>query len=320
MTKILVTGVAGFIGSFVADALLKRGDKVIGIDNINEYYDPSLKEARLKHFFNGNNNFTFYKIDFSDYEEMEKIFEKHKIDKICHLGAQAGVRYSLENPFVYLKSNINGTVVIFELARKFGIKTIIYASSSSVYGGNKKIPFSTEDRVDKPISIYAATKKADELIAHAYHHLYGIKMTGLRFFTVYGPWGRPDMALFKFTKNIIENKPIDVYNKGDMERDFTFVADIVSGVLSALDKEWDFEIFNLGNNKPVKLMEFIEVLESVLGKKAEKNLLPMQPGDVPTTFADISSAEKQLDYSPKTDLKEGIKAFVDWYKGYYDVR
>ncbi len=319
MATILVTGVAGFIGSAVAKALLEKGDEVIGIDNVNDYYDPKLKEARLKHFFKKDDAFTFYREDFSVLEKMDEIFQKHKIDKICHLGAQAGVRYSLENPFAYIKSNINGTLNIFELARKYKIKTVIYASSSSVYGGNEKTPFSTEDRVDKPISLYAATKRTDELMAYTYHHLFGIKMTGLRFFTVIGPWGRPDMALFKFIKAILNNEPIDVYNFGKMKRDFTFITDIVSGVLSALGKESECEIFNLGNNNTVELNYFIECIEKELGKKAEKKLLPLQPGDVPETFADIGSSKEKLNFNPKVKIEEGIKMFIEWYKEYHKV-
>ena len=322
MKTILVTGVAGFIGSHVAKALIDRGDKVIGIDNVNDYYDPKLKEARLKHFFGDTSeeSFVFYRQDFSNLEEMEKIFQKHKIDKIAHLGAQAGVRYSLENPFAYLKANIDGTIVIFEMARKHSIKDVIYASSSSVYGGNKKTPFSTEDNVEKPISLYAATKRSDELMAYTYHHLFGINMTGLRFFTVYGPWGRPDMALFKFTKNIAEGKPIDVYNFGKMKRDFTFITDIVDGTISAIDKSYPYEIFNLGNSNTVELNYFIECIEKELGKKAEKNLCEIQPGDVPETFADIDNSKEKLGFDPKVKIEEGIKRFVEWYKGYYNVK
>lgn len=317
MAKILVTGVAGFIGSAVAKALLKRGDEVIGIDNMNDYYDPKLKEDRIEHFFKDEENFKFFIADISDYESMQILFSEYKIDKICHLAAQAGVRYSLENPHAYLKSNIDGTLNLFELARKYKIKDVIYASSSSVYGGNEKTPFSTEDPVNKPISLYAATKRADELMAYTYHHLFGINMTGLRFFTCYGPWGRPDMALFKFTKAIIEDEEIDVYNFGKMKRDFTFITDIVDGVIKALDKSYPYEIFNLGNNNTVELNYFIEVIEKELGKKAEKNLCEIQPGDVPETFADIKSSKEKLNFEPKVKIEEGIKKFVEWYKEYY---
>lgn len=319
MARILVTGVAGFIGSFVASALLKRGDEVIGIDNLNNYYDVNLKKARLKHFFMSNKRFTFYKVDFSDYKAMEKIFKRHKIDKICHLGAQAGVRYSLENPWAYIQSNINGALAIFELARHFGIKTVVYASSSSVYGGNKKMPFSVEDNVDTPISLYAATKRSDELIAYTYHHLFGIKMTGLRFFTVYGPWGRPDMALFLFTKAILKGKPIKVFNHGAMKRDFTFITDIVDGVLASLDKEYDYEILNLGNSNIVELMYFIKTLEKELGKKAKMKMMPMQAGDVPSTYSDIKKSTKLLGFKPKVKIEKGIHEFVEWYRWYYNV-
>ena len=311
--KVLVTGCAGFIGSYVAKALLERGDEVIGVDDLNDYYDPKLKKSRLKYFFEGEKAFKFYKLNFCDKEKVKDIFENNEIDKICHLGAQAGVRYSLENPYAYIKSNIEGTVVIFEMAKKYNIKKIVYASSSSVYGGNKKIPFSVEDSVDKPISLYAATKRSDELIAYTYHHLYGIKMGGLRFFTVYGPWGRPDMALFKFTKAISKGGKIDVYNHGEMKRDFTYITDIVAGVLNAIDTEYDFEIFNLGNNNPVELLYFIECIEKELGKKANKNMMPIQEGDVPITSADISKTKEILGWEPKIKIEEGIKKFVEWF-------
>jgi UDP-glucuronate 4-epimerase len=318
MATILVTGMAGFIGSFVTRALLDRGDEVIGIDNMNDYYDPDLKEERLNVFFTENDNFRFYREDISDREAMEKIFDAHDIDKICHLGAQAGVRYSLEDPYVYLKSNIDGTLILFEMARNHNINVVVYASSSSVYGGNDKIPFSETDNVDRPISLYAATKRSNELMAYTYHHLFGIKMTGLRFFTVYGPWGRPDMAMFKFTKNIIEGQPIDVYNFGKMKRDFTFITDIVAGVLSALDQGYEFEIFNLGNNNPIELDYFIEVIEKELGVKAKKNLMEIQPGDVPMTYADIENSKLKLGYLPQVSIEAGVKEFVKWYKGYYE--
>jgi len=251
---------------------------------------------------------------------MEKIFSDNKIDKIIHLGAQAGVRYSLENPFVYLKSNINGTIVLFELAKKFNIKTVVYASSSSVYGGNKKVPFSIIDDVNKPISLYAATKRSNELMAYTYHHLYEINMIGLRFFTVYGPWGRPDMALFKFTKNIIEEKPINVYNFGKMKRDFTFITDVANGVLLSVDSDFKYEIFNLGNSNTIELNYFISLIEKETGKKAIKNLMEIQPGDVLETFADITYTKEKLGWEPRIRIEEGIKEFVEWYKGFYDVR
>ena len=313
MATILVTGVAGFIGFHVAKALLKKGEEVIGVDNLSDYYDVKLKEDRLAQI---KDKIKFYKVDISDFDALEDVFSENKIEKVCHLAAQAGVRYSLENPWEYEKTNVHGTMNIFELMKKFDIKNIVYASSSSVYGGNEKVPFSESDNVDKPISLYAATKKANELMAYTYHHLYDMNCTGLRFFTVYGPWGRPDMALFKFTKSILDNKPIDVYNYGKMKRDFTFITDIVSGVMASLDKCYPYEIFNLGNNNTVELKYFIECLEKELGKKAKKNMLPMQPGDVPITYADISKSKKMLGYSPKTEIEQGIKQFVDWYKSY----
>ncbi len=319
MATILVTGVAGFIGSNTADALLKRGDTVIGIDNINDYYDPKLKEARLDHFFKDKENFTFYKTDISDLEEMKKIFKENKIDKICHLAAQAGVRYSLTHPYSYLKSNIDGTTVLFELAREFKIETVVYASSSSVYGDNKKQPFSEKDEVIHPISLYAATKKSNELLAYTYHSLFKINMTGLRFFTVYGPWGRPDMALFLFTDAILKGNKIDVFNYGKMMRDFTFITDIVSGIIASLDKESPYEIFNLGCGKQIELMKFISLIEQELGKTAEKNMMPIQPGDVPNSLADISHAKEKLGYVPQMDVKDGIKEFIKWYKEYYNI-
>ncbi|MGM5485305.1 MAG: NAD-dependent epimerase/dehydratase family protein [Nanobdellota archaeon] len=317
--RILVTGVAGFIGSAVAKALLDRGDEVIGVDSVNGYYSPELKEDRLKHFFDSADDFTFYRKDFSDADVMRKIFREHKIDKICHLGAQAGVRYSLENPYAYLKSNIDGTVVLFEMAKEFDIKTVIYASSSSVYGGNEKVPFSEKDDVSGPVSLYAATKRSNELMAYTYHHLYGINMTGLRFFTVYGPWGRPDMALFKFVKNMLEGKEIEVYNYGKMKRDFTYITDIVSGVLASLDKEYAYEIFNLGNNNTIELKYFISVIEDKLGLKAKQKLMEIQPGDVPITYADIEHSKEKLGYDPSVSIEEGVAKFVDWYKEYYGL-
>ena len=319
MANILVTGVAGFIGSQVAKALLERGDSVVGVDNLNEYYDVNLKKDRLTHFFSDEANFKFYKKDFSKIDEMEEVFSENKIDKICHLGAQAGVRYSIENPFAYLRDNIDGTTVVFEMAKKHKVRTVVYASSSSVYGGNQEIPFSVKHSVDRPVSLYAATKKSNELKAHVYHHLFGINMTGLRFFTVYGPWGRPDMALFLFTKAILEGKPIDVYNFGNMKRDFTFVSDIVDGVLKSLDKEYPYEVFNLGNSKTVELNYFIQCIEKKLGKNAEKNLMEIQPGDVPESYADISYEKEKLGFEPKVGIEEGINRFIDWYKDYYNV-
>jgi UDP-glucuronate 4-epimerase len=316
--NILVTGGAGFIGSAVVKKLVERGDEVVCIDNFNNYYNPKLKEDRVSKFLNGL-NFKIYRTDIGDFQKLHQIFKQHQFDKICHLAAQAGVRYSLTHPFVYERTNVLGTLNLLELVKEFKIKDFIYASSSSVYGRNSKIPFSETDNVDKPVSLYAATKKATELIAHTYHHLYGINCIGLRFFTVYGPWGRPDMALFKFTKAILENKPIDVYNFGNMERDFTYIDDIVRGTVAALDSGLKCEIFNLGNNQPVKLDYFISVIEKILGKTAKKNLLPMQLGDVKRTYADITKAKEMLGWQPKIGIEEGIERFVKWYKEYYKI-
>jgi UDP-glucuronate 4-epimerase len=313
--RVLITGIAGFIGSHVAQALLQRGDDVVGIDNFNDYYDVDLKRARIKELV--GEKATVVEADIADRDAVEKIFAEHQIDAVCHLAAQAGVRYSLENPYAYEEANLKGTLTIFESAHRAGVKKVVFASSSSVYGNNKKVPFSVDDNVDTPISLYAATKKASELMAHVYHHLYGMEMVGLRFFTVYGPWGRPDMALFKFTKAILAGNPIDVYNHGKMERDFSYITDIVSGVIASIDGSFGYEIFNLGNNNPVTLMHFIECIENALGKKAEKNLMPLQPGDVPATFADIDASKEKLGYEPKMGIQEGIKNFVDWYKEYH---
>ncbi|MFA6381645.1 MAG: NAD-dependent epimerase/dehydratase family protein [Candidatus Buchananbacteria bacterium] len=316
MTKILVTGAAGFIGSQAAKALTAKGDEVIGIDNFNSYYDPKLKEDRVNEFLKSD-NFKLYRLDISDFEKLKTVFAENKIDKICHLAAQAGVRYSLTNPGVYIKSNISGTHNLLELAKEFKVTKFIFASSSSVYGGNEKIPFAETDPVDRPISLYAATKKANELEAYVYHHLFGLDVCGLRFFTVYGPWGRPDMALFKFTKAISEGRPIEVYNQGKMQRDFTYIDDIVSGIIKAIDYCRGYEIFNLGNNEPVELEYFIKAIEEVLGKKSVKNYLPLQPGDVVATYADITKAKSLLTWQPETKIDQGIKNFIGWYKKYY---
>ena len=316
--KVLVTGGAGFIGFHVTKALLDRGESVIIVDNFNDYYDPKIKYNRIKQI-KRHKDLVVYKKDISNYREMEKIFRKHKFDKICHLAAQAGVRYSLKDPFRYEIWNNLGTLNLLELCRKFKIKDFVYASSSSVYGGNKKIHFSEKDNVDSPISFYAATKKANELYAHVYHHLYGLNCTGLRFFTVYGPWGRPDMAAYKFVRAIEEGKPIEVYNYGNMKRDFTYVSDIVKGILAAIDKPFGYEIFNLGNNRPVELNKFIAVIEKNLGRKAEKKMMPMQQGDVPATYADIRKAKKMLGFEPKTNIEQGVKKFVEWYKDYSKI-
>lgn len=317
--KILITGGAGFIGMHVAQKLLKRGDEVIIVDNFNDYYDPSLKEARANLLKKEYPLVEIYKIDIVDYAALEKLFKKKSFDKILHLAAQAGVRYSLEKPFTYLESNLRGTLNLLELCRHHNVKDFIFASSSSVYGNNKKMPFMEEDQVDQPISLYAATKKSTEEMAYTYHHLYGLNCTGLRFFTVYGPWGRPDMALFKFTENTIKGKQIDVYNNGDMARDFTYVDDIADGAIAAIDKSFPFEIFNLARGQSVKLMYYISEIEKSVGKEVFKHMMPMQPGDVPVTSADISKARKLLDYEPKTSVEEGVKNFVDWYREFYKV-
>ncbi len=313
--KILLTGGAGFIGAHVAKALIQRGDEVVIVDNMNDYYDPTLKEARLKQVV--PKEAEFHNTDITNYQALQELCKQHSFDAICHLAAQAGVRYSLQNPHAYEQTNNQGTLNILELARHNDIKNVIYASSSSVYGGNTKVPFAETDPVEKPISLYAATKRSNELMAYTYHHLYGLNCTGLRFFTVYGSYGRPDMALFLFTKAILENKPINVFNYGDMERDFTHVDDIVAGVLSAIDKSFPYEIFNLGGDHPVKLSHFIECIEKELGVEAEKNLLPLQPGDVPRTMADLTKAKDMLGFTPKTKIEDGIKQFVSWYKEFY---
>jgi len=314
--SILVTGSAGFIGFHLSKKLLEDGIEVIGYDSVNNYYDPTLKEARLK-ILQEFNNFTFYRKNLCDFDALEIVFKNHSIKKVCNLAAQAGVRYSLTNPFVYQKSNIEGFLNIIELSKRTKIENFVYASSSSVYGNNKKLPFSISDNVDHPISLYAASKKANELIAHTYSHLYKLPTTGLRFFTVYGPYGRPDMALFIFTKKILAGDSIEVYNHGNMKRDFTYIDDIVSGVISALNHSFDYEVFNLGNHHSENLMDFIGLIEENLAKKAEINFLPIQPGDVPETFADIDHAREKLGFEPTTTIEVGIKRFVDWYKNYY---
>ncbi len=315
--NILVTGGAGFIGSHLVLRLLDEGNSIVVVDNMNTYYDPELKKARLEQF---KDKIKFYKADIADKDALEKLFKENKFDKICHLAAQAGVRYSLENPFVYGDSNYIGTLNILEFAKRYKVDHIVFASTSSIYGKNEKMPFNEEDRVDGPISIYSASKRACELLAFSYNHLFGLNVTCLRFFTVYGPFGRPDMALFKFTKAILENKPIDVYNNGDMKRDFTYVIDIVDGFAKALEKPLGFKIMNLGHGKPVHLMDFIKIIEDKLGKKAEINFMPMQPGDVKETFADVKEANKQIGYKAKIDVKEGVSNFIDWYISYYNVK
>ena len=332
--KVLVTGAAGFIGSHLSKRLLERGDEVVGIDNVNDYYDVSLKKARLAQL-DGRQGFRFVKMSLEEREGLLKLFKEERFDKVVNLAAQAGVRYSLVNPYAYIDANIVGFINILEGCRHNGVKHLVFASSSSVYGANTKMPFSVHDNVDHPVSLYAATKKANELMAHTYSHLYKLPCTGLRFFTVYGPWGRPDMALFLFTKAILEDRPIDVFNHGKMRRDFTYIDDIVEGIVRVVDKiaqpnpKWSgdapdpstsyapYKNYNIGNNNPVELMRFIEVLEEALGKKAKKNLLPMQPGDVPATYADVDDLMRDVGFKPATSIEDGIKRFVDWYRGYY---
>ena len=332
--KILVTGAAGFIGSTLSKKLLARGDQVIGVDNLNDYYDPSLKIERLKPL-KAHENFTDVCISVEDKEAMDSTFAEHKPNRVVNLAAQAGVRYSIENPYAYIDANIYGFMNILENCRHNQVEHLVYASTSSVYGSHTNMPFSIHDHVDHPVSLYAATKKSNELMAHTYSHLFNIPTTGLRFFTVYGPWGRPDMALFSFTKKILAGEPIDVFNHGNHKRDFTYIDDIVEGVIRTLDKvatpdaDWNsdtpgsassaapYRIYNIGNSEPVNLMHYIEVLEECLGKKAEKNLLPLQPGDVPDTFADVTDLVDAVDYKPATTVEEGVAAFVEWYRSYY---
>jgi UDP-glucuronate 4-epimerase len=312
----LVTGAAGFIGFHVSRGLLQRGDRVIGLDDLNEYYEVALKEARLR-LLADHHQFTFYKEDLANMEGLAKVFADNPIEILCNMAAQAGVRYSLENPFAYQKSNLEGFLNLIHLSQEYKVENFVYASSSSVYGNNTKVPFGVKDRVDEPISLYAATKKANELVAHTYSHLYGLPCSGLRLFTVYGPWGRPDMALFIFTRAILNGQPIEVYNYGKMKRDFTYIDDIVQGVLASLDKPTPYAIYNLGNSRTVDLLYFIECIEKALGKKAEKKLLPMQPGDVAETFADISVSQRDLGFQPTTRIEEGIEHFIRWYRSFY---
>jgi UDP-glucuronate 4-epimerase len=324
---ILVTGAAGFIGYHVASALLERGETVVGVDNLNPYYSVALKEARLARL-RGHAAFVFEQADIADRAALPQLAARHPgIDRIVHLAAQAGVRYSLQNPYAYVEANVMGHLVLLEAARRLeGLRSLVYASSSSVYGANKKQPFSVEDAVDTPVSLYAATKRADELITEAYCHLYRLPCTGLRFFTVYGPWGRPDMAAYLFTDAIVAGRPIDVYNEGRMARDFTYIDDIVAGVIAALDRPPEanaagvrHNIYNLGNHRPEKLLDFIAVLERELGRTAEKRLLPMQPGDVVESFADIEATRRDLGFEPKTPIEVGLARFVAWYKSYHRV-
>ena len=313
--KILVTGAAGFIGFHLCKSLLDDDYEILGIDNINDYYDPNLKLARLEQL-KPYKNFKFEKIDIADRETLTQSFQSFKPNKVVNLAAQAGVRYSIENPYAYMDSNLVGFLNIIELCRHNDVEGLIYASSSSVYGGNEKIPFSVEDRVDNPISLYAASKKSNELIANSYSHLYGLYTTGLRYFTVYGPWGRPDMAMFIFTKKILAGEPIPVFNNGNMKRDFTYIDDIISGTRSAIDKNYKSEIFNLGNHKSEQLMDVVNLIEKNLGEKAEIEFLPMQPGDVEKTYADIEHSTKKLGYKPTTSINEGIPQFINWFKNY----
>lgn len=316
--KILITGGAWFIGSHLTRALIDRGDQVVIIDNFNDYYDPSLKRARIESFLAGY-DFQLYEGDIRDEEFCAKMFEKEKIDKVVHLAAMAGVRNSLLNPKLYIDVNIMGTINLLELSVKHDIKNFIYASSSSVYGNNKKQPFSEFDPVDTPISPYAASKKADELIAHTYSHIHGLPTTGLRFFTVYGPWGRPDMALFLFTKSILADESIKVFNHGKMSRNFTYIDDIVSGIITVLDANLGYDVVNIGGDKEETLMRFIEVIEKNIGRKAKKKMLPIQPGDVPSTVADISKL-RSMGWAPTTQIEKGIKNFINWYKDYFQSK
>ncbi|MBA2350837.1 MAG: NAD-dependent epimerase [Pseudomonadota bacterium] len=334
--KVLVTGCAGFVGMHVSQCLLDRGDEVVGIDNLNDYYDPSLKLARLA-MIQEQPRFTFHKIDISDSRAILDLFASERIDRVVHLAAQAGVRYSLTNPQAYVDSNVTGFLSILEACRHHRCGHLVYASSSSVYGANRKLPFSVHDNVDHPVSLYAATKKCNELMAHTYSHLFGLPVTGLRFFTVYGPWGRPDMSLALFARAILEGRPIDVFNHGEMERDFTYIDDIVQGVVRLLDvvpaanpgfdltkpdpsaSNAPYRLYNIGNNRPVKLLTFIETIERALGRSAIKNLLPMQPGDVPSTAADIEDLRITTGFSPSTALQDGIANYAAWFRNYYKM-
>jgi UDP-glucuronate 4-epimerase len=337
MTKILVTGAAGFIGYHTSLRLLERGDTVVGLDSMSDYYDVTLKEARLARL-SPQPRFRFEHMDVADRERMAALFTRERFDRVVHLAAQAGVRYSLENPHAYIDANVVGFMNILEGCRHHPVEHLVYASSSSVYGANTHMPFAVHDNVDHPVSLYAATKKANELMAHCYSHLYGIPTTGLRFFTVYGPWGRPDMALFLFTKAILEGREIDVFNHGRMQRDFTYIDDIVEGVVRVTDRParpnaaWSgatpdpatsrapYRLYNIGNNSPVQLAHMIEVLEQALGRTARKRLLDMQPGDVAATFADVEDLERDVGFKPATSIEEGVRRFVDWYFAYYDVK
>jgi UDP-glucuronate 4-epimerase len=336
MTDVLLTGAAGFIGFHVAQRLMADGHRVLGLDNLNDYYDPTLKQARLDRLM-PNAAFTFEQLDISDREAMSELFRLHRPARVVHLAAQAGVRYSLQNPHAYVEANLVGFMNVLEGCRHHGVEHLVFASSSSVYGANTRLPFSVHDNVDHPLSLYAATKKANELMAHAYAHLYALPSTGLRFFTVYGPWGRPDMALFVFARAILDDRPIDVFNEGRMQRDFTYVDDIVEGIVRVLakppapDPTWSgdhpdpatsrapYRVYNIGNDRPVELLRYIQVLEECLGRRARMNLLPMQPGDVPATRADVSDLARDIGYQPRTTVEEGVARFVQWYRAYYRV-
>lgn len=336
MATILVTGAAGFIGFHLTRALTSRGDEVVGVDNVNDYYDPSLKEARLAQL-QPLDSFRFHRMDIADGAGLMSLFQTERPDAVVHLAAQAGVRYSLQNPHAYVQANLVGFLNILEACRHHPVKHLVYASSSSVYGANTAMPFSVHDNVDHPVSLYAATKKANELLAHSYSHLYGMPTTGLRFFTVYGPWGRPDMALFLFTERILRGEPIEVYNEGKMRRDFTYIDDIVEGVVRVLDRpakpnpEWrgdepdpgtsraPYRVYNIGNNSPVELMEFIDTIEKAIGKTAKRQMLPIQPGDVPATYADVEDLTRDTGFRPDTPISVGVGRFVEWYRDYYKV-
>lgn len=334
--RILVTGAAGFIGYHTAEALLARGDAVIGLDNLSAYYDVRLKEARLARL-QRHAQFAFARVDLADWDAVARVFADHRPGRVVHLAAQAGVRYSLENPRAYVDSNVVGTLHVLEGCRAHQVGHLVLASTSSVYGANTRMPFSVEDNVDHPLSLYAATKKSCELMAHTYAHLYGLSVTGLRFFTVYGPWGRPDMALFKFTRAILAGEPIEIYNHGQHARDFTYIDDIVEGVVRTLDRpaepdpDWSgdapnpatssapYRLYNIGNNRPVELMDFIACIEKATGRTAQKNMLPMQPGDVPRTYADIEALAADVGFRPRTSIEEGVRRFIAWYRDYYGV-
>ncbi|MBC7770256.1 MAG: NAD-dependent epimerase [Phycisphaerales bacterium] len=336
MNPVLVTGAAGFIGFHLAERLLRAGRPVVGLDNMSAYYDVELKRARLR-ALQEHAGFSFTEADLADYEPLQALFTQHKFDLVFNLAAQAGVRYSLQNPHAYVRSNLDGFVNILECCRHNGVKHLVFASSSSVYGAGTKMPFSVHQNVDHPLSLYAATKKSNELLAHSYSHLYRIPATGLRFFTVYGPWGRPDMAMHLFTSAILEGRPIEVFNNGEMQRDFTYVDDVVEALLrvgdrpAAANPDWrgdapdpatsnaPYRIYNIGNNEPVQLMRLIETIEQATGKKAIKSFLPMQPGDVPATFADVDALMRDVGFAPKTPIEDGVQRFVDWYRGYYGV-